>query len=252
MQADLERLRRLHGASTVIWGGADAHVEAGRWVALSGVKSVDFNVVLLHAASERRAIPQAIEEIAGGGAPALIFVAGAALGEVQQLVDASWVCIGAQPLMALDLSQLDEQPPDPAVHRLDRSQVATARLVVEEVFDYDAQLAVVAVPDETADAPGRSVWALVGEDGTFLSVVATMVVDDVISVWSMATARAHRRQGHAARLLRGIFSAARADGVRYCVLSASSEGEPFYRALGFVELERWQQWSRPRWVFSRL
>jgi ribosomal protein S18 acetylase RimI-like enzyme len=251
MSAQLERLRRLHGASTAIWGGPDVRVEEGRWVALSGVPAVDFNVVLLHADSGRRAVPQALEEIAAAQVPALVFVAGAALGEVQQLIDASWVCVGVQPLMSLELDRLDAQPLDAAVRRLDRTQLAAARAVVGEVFDYEPSLTVAAIPDETVDAPGRSVWAVVADDGTLCSVAATMVVEDVISVWSMATPRAHRRQGHASRLLRGVFASAREEGVQHCVLSASTDGEPLYRALGFVELERWQQWSRRRWVFSR-
>lgn len=249
---ELERLRRLHGASTVVWGGSDVRIEPGRWVAMSRAPSVDFNVMLLHQASEGRAVPRALAEIADADVPALVFMAGAALGEVQQLVDASWVCIGSQPLMALDLAQVSPSPPDPAVRRLDRAQVADARLVVGDVFGYDGTIAAVAVPDETADAPGRSVWALVSDDGTIRSVAASMVVEDVVSIWSMATAPAHRRQGCARRLLHGVFAAAREEGVRHCVLSASAEGEPMYRALGFVELERWQQWSRRRWVFSRL
>lgn len=252
MPDQLERLRRLHGATTAVWGGPGVRVEEGRWVALSGAPAVDFNVILLHADSGRRAIPQALEEIAAAEVPALVFVTGAALGEVQQLVDASWVCIGVQPLMALDLGALPPHPLDPAVRRLSRAELPAARAVVGEVFDYEEPLALAAIPDETAEAPGRSVWAVTGDDGTLLSVAATMVVEDVVAVWSMATPRAHRRQGHARRLLQGVFAAARQDGVRHCVLSASAEGEPLYRALGFTELERWQQWSRRRWVFSRL
>jgi hypothetical protein len=39
--------------------------------------------------------------------------------------------------------------------------------------------------------------------------------------------------------------------VRLALHYSSYVGLPFYRALGFEELEHWQLWSRPRWVLGR-
>ncbi|HWH92258.1 MAG TPA: GNAT family N-acetyltransferase [Baekduia sp.] len=254
MFEDLGRLRALHGATAALWGGDAVRVEADRWVALSGVRHIDFNVVLLHGRAGGRAIPQAIGEIADARAPAIVMVTGAALADVQQFVEASWVCIGAMPLMGLDLAGLPAESDGGApVRRLARAEVPQAQALVEEVFGYAPDMARTALPTTTADAAaGRAVWGLFDDGGALLSCAGTMVVDDVVAVWSMATATAHRRQGHAARLLRGALAGAREDGARSCLLTASAVGVPFYRALGFVELESWQQWSRPRWVLGRV
>ena len=245
------RLRDLHGRTAAVWGGDDVRVEPGRWVALSGVRAVDFNIALLHDASGGTAIPEVLEEIKSAGVPALVMVTGAALGEVQQLVRASWVCVGAAAFMSLDLPNPGPEAADAGVRRLERHEVARARELVAEVFGFAPELAATAVPDETADAPGRSVWGRFTPDGVLVSTAATMVVEDVVAAWSVATPPAHRRQGHADALLRGALAGAWADGARRCLLNSSPEGEPLYRALGFVELERWQMWSRPRWVLSR-
>jgi GNAT superfamily N-acetyltransferase len=249
---ELARLRALHGATAALWGGDGTRVEPDRWVALSGVRHIDFNVVLLHGRSGGTAIPRALEEIAAAGAPALVMVTGPALGEVQQLSAASWVCIGAMPLMGLELAAAPAPDPGAVVRRLRRDEMAGAQELVAAVFDYAPEMARTALPDRTADAPGRAVWGLFGDDGALLSCAGTMIAGDVVAVWSMATATTHRRQGHASRLLRGALAGARAEGARCCLLTSSAAGEPFYRALGFVELESWQQWSRPRWVLGRL
>lgn len=252
MPEDLRRLRALHGETAALWGGETTRVEDDRWVALSGARHVDFNVVLVHGRGDGRLLTASIEDVKAGGAPGIVMVTGAALGDVQQLVDASWVCIGAMPLMGLDLAAAPDPDPAAAVRRLGRDELPQAQRLVEAVFGYDPEAARAALPAATAEAPGRAVWGLFGDDGTLLSCAGTMLAGDVVAVWSMATSLAHRRQGHAARLLRGALAGARDEGARHCLLTASAAGEPFYRALGFVELEQWQQWSRPRWVFSRL
>ncbi|WP_187369148.1 GNAT family N-acetyltransferase [Baekduia soli] len=253
MLEDLSRLRSLHGATAVLWGGDSARVEEERWVALGIGRHIDFNIVLLHGRAGGQAIPQALADVAAAGVPAIVMVTAAVLADVQQLVEASWVCIGAMPLMALDLHRLPA--PDEAglpVRRLAPDEVAAAQGLVQEAFGYDREAARTALPETAADAPGRAVWGVFDDDGTLLSSAGTMVVEDVVAVWSMATAKAHRRRGHAARLLRGALAGARDEGARSCLLTASAVGVPFYRALGFTELESWQQWSRPRWVLGRV
>lgn len=248
---DLGRLRDLHGRTAAIWGGPDVRVEPGRWVAFSGARLVDFNLALLHGDSDGEAIPALLEEIAAAKVPAVVALTGPALGEAQQLVRASWNCVGSAAFMGLDLHAAEGLAPAPGARRLAREEVERVHGVLDEVFGFGPEAARIAIPAATADEPGRSVWALEDPDGTLLSCAATMVVEDVVAVWSMATPPARRRQGHAARLLRAALAAARDDGARHCLLNATPAGEPLYRALGFEELERWQQWSRPRWVMSR-
>lgn len=249
---DLARVRRLHGATAALWGGEKAESTGVGWTALTGAQHVDFNVVLLDRSSGGSAVPEALAEIKEARAPAILMVTAGALSDVHRLVEASWVCIGAMPLMGLDLDAAPAPDVGAAVRRLEREEVPQAQRLIEAVFGYEPELARVALPESTAEAGGRSVWGLFAPDGTLLSSAGTMVVEDLVAVWSMATAPDHRRRGHASRLLRGALAILREEGVSYCALTASASGEPFYRALGFVELEWWQQWSRPRWVFARL
>jgi predicted N-acetyltransferase YhbS len=67
----------------------------------------------------------------------------------------------------------------------------------------------------------------------------------------MATAADRRGEGHGRRALGAGLSALSAQGAVRSILYASVAGEPFYRRLGYTEIERWQMWSRPRWVLGR-
>jgi GNAT superfamily N-acetyltransferase len=83
-----------------------------------------------------------------------------------------------------------------------------------------------------------------------VSCLATVQVGDTVTVWSMATAQVARRRGYGAAALSAALAAAARDGATSSLLSSSAAGERLYSALGYRELERWQQWSRPRWVLA--
>lgn len=251
MSDELPRLRALLGASTVLWAGEDGvRVEEGRWVALSGARAVDYNVAFCHAASDGEAIERSLAEIAAAGAPAVVMVAGGALGDVQHLVQAGWVCVGSVPFMTRPLGS-EQVVATGEVRRLRPEEVEAARNIVDEVFGVGPELAQVALPDSAATAPGQSVWGGHDAAGRLVSCLGAVRVDDAVAIWSMATATARRREGHGARLLLGVLADAQADGASRSLLHASPDGEPFYRSLGYEPLERWQLWSRPRWVLGR-
>lgn len=245
MSDELPRLRSLLGASTALWAG-QPRVEEARWLALSGARGVDYNVALCHGATDGAAIGQSIEEINAARAPGLIMVAGRALGEVQHLIDASWVCISSVPFMSIPISA-DAPPAADEARRLEPAEMGGAREMIAEVFGITPELADVALPDAALSAPGQSAWGLF-EDGELVSCLGAVVVEEVVVVWSMATGTAHRRRGYGARLLTAMLADAGRAGVTRSILHASPDGEPFYTALGYDTLERWQIWSRPRWV----
>jgi GNAT superfamily N-acetyltransferase len=80
--------------------------------------------------------------------------------------------------------------------------------------------------------------------------VATVVVDSVLAVWSMATRPDLQRQGYGRRLLSTALAQAASEGVTESLLLATPAGEALFRALGYRVMEHWQQWSRPRWVWA--
>jgi ribosomal protein S18 acetylase RimI-like enzyme len=247
--ADLAGLRSLLGASAALWAGAaGTGVEAGRWVALSRARSVDYNVILCHAKSE---IARSVEEISGAGVPGLIMVAGAALGEVQQLAAAGWVCIGAVPFMAREL-EAGESLPDSDLRELEGAEdLALAHGLISDVFGLEPGLAEVAVRTDELASPGRRLWGAFDGDGSLVACLATVASGDAVVIWSMATSANARRRGHGRRLLDAALADAAEHGARLSLLHASEDGEPFYRTAGYSVLERWQVWSRPRWVLGR-
>lgn len=250
MSEDLPRLRSLLGASTALWAGPDGvRVQPGWWLAQSGARSVDYNVALCHSASDGATIAESVEAINARRVPGIIMVAGTGLGDVQHLVNAGWVCIGSVPFMSRLLDG-HGRAPETSARRLVAGESDVARMIVDDVFGVGPELAAVALPDSALTAPGQSIWGLY-DAGELVSCLGAVVVEDAIVVWSMATPAAHRRRGFGSRLLTAVLIDAAAAGVSRSLLHASPDGELLYRSLGYVELERWQLWSRPRWVLGR-
>jgi GNAT superfamily N-acetyltransferase len=240
----------------VLWAGADGvTIQERGWTALSGIQSVNFNVVVCHGASAGADLEAGVGMIAAAGVPAVMMVAGKALGEVQKLIELGWMCIGSVPLMALELSPSDPPPASPptaaAVRRLDGDQLDAARRIVGEVFGVGPDLSLVALPRDAAERAGQSVWGAFDDEDQLVSCLAAVRADEIVAIWSMATSATARGRGHGAAVLRVALAAAALEGARAALLYATPAGEPFYLAFGYRELERWQQWSRRRWVFGR-
>ena len=155
--------------------------------------------------------------------------------------------------MALELGRSDAVPavPAPAARRLERDELDAARGIVDRAFGVGSDLSLVAIPRDAADRSGQSVWGAFDEANELVSCLVTVRAQESVAIWSMATETKVRGRGHGARALRAALAAAADDGGRFSLLYSSPEGEPFYRALGYRELERWQLWSRPRWVLGR-
>lgn len=250
MIGELPRLRSRHGESTRLWAGDQVRIYPERWVALSGAAGVDYNVALCHGGGVH-ALTRTLEEILAAGAPALMMVAGAALGEVHELVDRHWACIGSAPFMARRLEPGRLRSSRVRVAALDASGLHLARTLIAEVFGLDEALALVALPHDALASEGRTVWAALDSGGAIASCLVSVAVQDVVVIWSMATAISARRQGYGAAVLQAALQDAAGRGSRTALLHSSGAGESFYRSAGFSELERWQLWSRPRWVLGR-
>lgn len=256
MQDGRSRWRRDLGTSAAIWAAGGRHeVTDGRWLALSGARSVDYNVACCHGpatteSSGPEAVADTIAVITELRAPALIMLAGAAVGDARPLIDAGWVTVGATPFMmnsspagVADAAVAPVQPGSSAFRQ--------ARQRVEEAFVITSTLAGVAVPDDpAATVPGAQLWAL-SEDGDVQACVLTVPAGDSLAIWSMATAPDRQRRGYGRRLLSAALADAAARGVRRSVLTASPPGFSLYQGLGYEVVEHWQLWSRPRWVLGR-
>lgn len=249
---DLAALRNLLGASTVLWAGSRGLTQAERWwTALSGAPSAEYNVALCHGAAAGEDIVAAIEGIEAQSVPAIVMLAGEALADAQTLVRAGWICVGATPFMAREISGGEG---DADVRRLSIEELPAARMVVEQAFSLAPGLSDVALPDCAASGPPCSVWGVFDEaDGEeSLSACAAFVrVEDAVVAWSVATLPSRRRRGHASLLMRAALAESAREGATTALVYASAAGAPLYSALGFDVLEQWQLWSRPRWVLGR-
>ncbi|MGZ4177097.1 MAG: GNAT family N-acetyltransferase [Solirubrobacteraceae bacterium] len=246
----VQERRATLGASAVLWAGnAGVTVGEGWWLALSGAPCVEYNAALVHGDGD--VLDATVAEVLAAGVPAVVMVAGRAAEEAGRLRVRRWTPIGSVALMHLDLRSGPPVPPARAARRLGPGDHAAVKALVGEVFGVGRDLAAVAISGVTAGLDGQQLWGAFDRAGTLMSCLATARVADTVTIWSMATARPARRRGYGAAALRTALAAAAAEGATSSLLSSSTAGEHLYRTLGYLELERWQQWSRPRWVLAR-
>jgi GNAT superfamily N-acetyltransferase len=247
---DLPRYRSLLGQTTVLWAGIDGfrEREAG-WLALSGFASVEFNVALCDRASEGQAgLGQIVEEVLASGLPTLLMLAGEGLGEAQKLVEAGWICIGSVPLMARLMEGTGEL--DPAVRKLGADELPDVRGLIEQAFRHTPELAAVAIPDTALTGEGQALWGLYAAD-ELVSFLGSVRVEDTNGWWSLATPPQHQGRGYGGRLCRGVLAEEARAGATLTLGWCTPAGKRATTSVGFEEVERWQLWSRPRWVLGR-
>jgi GNAT superfamily N-acetyltransferase len=245
--AELPRLRSALGASARLWAAASVEVEPGRWRALSGAFSPRYNLVLCHGPG---LLAQSVEEVEAGRLPAIVMVAGDALAEVEELSRREWACVAEMPFMRLILRSGGFSAA-PGVRRLHGGEIDDARARIADVFGLHDRLALVALPPGADEQPGQVVWGAFDRHGALVSCVIAVEAGELVATWSLATARDRRREGHAARVMRTALAEASRGGLAASILYAPVEAEPFYRALGYEVLERWQLWSPRRWATGR-
>ena len=242
--------RTLLGKSAILWSSHGEHrVEPAWWKAMSGVRSVDYNVLVCHG-SDLDLVRQGLDAVAAANCPAMIMLAGPALAGAQILGDAGWVCIGVSPIMALQPASKAGLEIDSSVCEAGPGDLPGVWEAIRETFGLSDSLARVAIPEDVFNLHGCTVWVL-AVDGEVRSCVATVIVDRALMVWSMATRPSWQHHGYGRRLLTTALARGARDGVTESILSASPAGEPLYRSLGYEVTEYWQLWSRPRWVFGR-
>ena len=130
------------------------------------------------------------------------------------------------PCMALDLGDL-RSPSEAAIETPPLDVVGTLndRAYGQEEERLGPLLA--AIDDPRVHTHGVRV------DGEWACVAVTLRVDHDVSVQYVATERAYRRRGLAARVVGGALAEARADGFRSATLQASPDGYSVYERLGF-------------------
>jgi len=252
--------RRAVGESARLWSQKGTlRVDEGRWLALSGAPSPDYNVALCYDRDGAATVEAVRGELLDAGAPAVLLLAGSALGAAQALADAGWVCIGATSLMCLGVDTAPEPrlaPPGveqsaaPAVRRLGPEDLDEARRVIAAAFGLSTSDAAAAVPEcaMTGD-DGISLWGLDAE-GQLGSVIVAVEEGARVVFWHLGTSPGLQRRGLGRRLMSQVQARLVVEGAEEFLLLSVDRNQAVYERLGYRVVEYWQQWSRPRWVLG--
>ena len=242
-------LRRTLGGAARLWASPEHHaVSSEWWVALSGEKSVTYNVACCQSADADVLTDRCLQPVLDLGRPATIMLAGPGLATAQTLADLGWVTVAALPLMVLAAPSTSDD--DAAVRDLSRQDLPAARELLADSYGLDPSSAAAAIPDRALDSDEMGVWGLFDLD-RLVACVTTVIEDGRVVVWSMATRTESQKRGYGRRLLDSVLVRQSEAGGAGSLLQSSAAGESLYRSVGYEVVEYWQVWSRPRWVLGR-
>ena len=258
-RSELPRLKHIYLLSAKPWVGADFPGRSDSVAPLRWLQGGP-NSVLVHG-PEASAVNDVIGDIVASGAKAEILMDGPALGNVQILADAGWVCVDVRPFMRLaqpsghdaDVrrSTAASTSSDVVAELFSPRDLAVAGQVMAEAFGFAPSVTHESMrsgPDRTSD---RRVWAL-RHDGDIVSCATTVQVDDTVVLWDVATRPTCHRHGYGTALVNTIHNqCASGSSVHQFLLSSSTVGYHVYESLGYETIAWWQAWSRPRWALGR-
>ncbi len=219
----------VHSGSLGVGGVGDGH-----WLMLTGGPSPDVNMALVHDGNPLTlaAVRQTVED---RGYSTLIMLAGPSQGAD---LESGWQHAGAMPFMSAELAGESLQA-DPRVRRAGREDFDTVGELIAEAFWLGREDADVCARVLLVEEDAMSVWLLV-EEGQPVSTVTTVLVDDAVCVWCMATPSRFGRRGYGRALLADVLLRAREAGASIGLLGATPAGQPLYEATGWETLEDWQ------------
>lgn len=254
--AELASSRRRLGESSATWASEKWHlVEEGRWLAFSGVPSVDHNAACCYGSGLdgvecAELVRRTLDDVRTAGVPCVVSLAGAALGSAQVLVDAGWVCVGQQPFMRLAARHVPAVGRNGAVRQLGAGDIREAQAVVSDAFGATASLDLSRLVSKGTTTSSLRWWG-VDAGGSLLSVASSSAAGTAAVLRWVGTRQSARHMGHAYRLLTSVHSLLVAEGIEEFLLCSTQSGLPLYERLGYKVLEYLQLWSRPRWVLGR-
>jgi GNAT superfamily N-acetyltransferase len=229
-----------------VWAASGRHcIEDDWWIALSLTPHVDYNMALLHGDGAVDAVPLVLGEVDRADVPAVVMLAGSGLQAAQALRDAGWACTGALPFMGKGHGPTDG---DTWFRMLEPGDLVQARHLAGLAFGVPDEVGAVVYADDALGREGARFWGLFEGDTLRCCSVSQYVGNEYSIGWGLSTDPAHQRSGYARRLMRAIAAQHLAEGPPTALLMATLSGRPLYEQEGYVTLEHWQIWSKPRWV----
>jgi GNAT superfamily N-acetyltransferase len=150
------------------------------------------------------------------------------------------VCVRHDQPVSLDRAR----PTGYSARALGRADLPAVRSLLDDCFDTDDS--VEHLPDSVLDVPGLQLLAAVDRTGRLAATVGTRPTRTGALLFSLATARAHRGRGLAARLVAEARQSALRQGASHLSCDISFDLLPFYQGLGFRSHSHWQRYARQR------
>ena len=207
----------------------------GSWYFLSGLPAADVNMAMVYN-DDMDALTITLEEITRMNVPACLFLAAAGKNLSTQLPD-EWSHAGVFPLMTKALDSAAQEL-DPRVSLVTDDDIDATVTLLAESFLLDPTNFAFLVETLKNPASLSKIWIL-KEDGVMVSTVTTMLVDEALTVWCMATPPQYARKGFGKALLGDVLARNVNTGAKNGLLGATSAGQPLYEASGWEILEGW-------------
>jgi GNAT superfamily N-acetyltransferase len=238
-QDDVAGWRKQMGQGIDAWasGPGGMHVvDEGFWLMLTGAPSPDVNLALVYD-DDPAVLSTVVTHIEQMGCPALLLLAGAARARVGDLPE-TWAGVGELPFMTIELAQAPRAA-DARVRRAGPADVEAVAGLLADAFEMPPEIARVCTEVLTTPSDTMTIW-LLEQDGEPVCTVTACRVDDVVSLWSMATPERFRRRGFGRSLLAAVLEHFLADGAKTGLLGATPAGLSLYEATGWQHVEAWQ------------
>ena len=251
MKLEVAECWRLTGRSYVPYmadlAGGVGLVREGGWIALTGGPISSLNMAYIDDGSRAEALLiEFTGTIAAIGHPAIILMPEALSVRAARKVQS----LGLEqtdpfPVMTAHFEADSEARADSGgytVVRVEHERELGAALELQaETFAMPLQALRQAVTPAILESPVFDLF-LASRDGVPFSTVTTATVDDVTSLWAMATPPARQRQGAGRATVSGAMAFHRRRGVEHFFLGASPAGRPLYERCGFAPLGETAMW----------
>jgi GNAT superfamily N-acetyltransferase len=237
---------RILGESTTAWA-SKIDIGTGYWVALSGQRSVDYNLACCYVNDKNVLDERCLTPLLAQRLPGIVLLGGAGLGAARPLINEGWVPVGYTPLMYLPApyyTQLERDPLE-GYERLGEDDIPAILDIMDRTLDVSPKAGAEIVRDDNV----KHLWG-VREGKKLVSCVTVGLEDKVACIWSMATHPDYQSKGYGKRLLQGVLWEYFARGAQGSLLYSSLPGQRLYQSLSYRTVDHLQLWSKPRWVIA--
>lgn len=245
---EMRRLRHALGGAARPLATLDFWQDDHSWSMFSGVDNVDYNVAMLSGPNASQSVERVLDTAARHGLPAMVFLPPGGESARPVLAAAGWSHVKDVPFMR---QRPRRRPADPGIRELGPADIAAARDCVMDAFSGPESLGRALFNDTVLARPDASAWGLFLPDGELVGCGLLTVGPEALCAWGMGVRHSARRSRAALSLVfYGVNLAAQCDPPRPFLFNATEDGERLHLGLGGELLERWELWTRRRWVLG--